>query len=124
MARGDNRAVLFVTDHIGPALRRRERCLVLAGIPSVLESERRPSAIYYKLCVADADAVPAHLALAMGGCARPPRLREPATPALIDGLGDVAGMLRDEAGIAASKLLDALRAAAPLLLATLFDSGA
>jgi len=94
---------------------------MLAGITSELEAERRPSGVYYKLCVADADAVPAHLALALGGCARPPRLREPATPALIDGLGDVAGMLRDEAGIAASKLLDALRAAAPLLVATLFD---
>src|SRR6516164_8658696 len=124
MARGDNRAVLFITDRIGPALRRRERCLVLAGIPSVLETERRPSGVYYKLCVADADAVPAHLALGLGGCARPPRLREPATPALSDGLGDVAGMLRDEAGIAATMLLDAVRAAAPLLLATLFDSGA
>lgn len=95
-----------------------------AGIPSELESERRPSGVYYKLCVADADAVPAHLALALGGCARPPRLREPGTPALIEGLGDVAGMLRDEAAIAATRLLDAVRAAAPLLLATLFDSGA
>jgi len=72
--------------------------------------------------VADADAVPAHLALSLGRCARPPRLREPATPALIDGLGDVAGMLRDEAGIAATRLLDAIRAAGPLLLGTLFDS--
>ena len=124
MARGDNRAVLFITDRIGPALRRRERCLVLAGIPSVLESERLPSGVYYKLCVADADAVPAHLALAMGGCARAPRLRQPTTPALIDGLGDVAGMLRDEAGIAAARLLAAVRAAAPLLLAALLDSGA
>ena len=124
MARGDNRAVLFVTDHIGPALRRRERCLVLAGIPSVLESERLPSGVYYKLCVGDADAVPAHLALALGGCTRPPRLREPATPALIDGLGDVAGMLRDEAGFAAARLLAAVWAAAPLLIATLLDSGA
>jgi hypothetical protein len=33
-------------------------------------------------------------------------------------------MLRDEAGIAAARLLDAARAVAPLLLATLFDSGA
>jgi hypothetical protein len=124
VAHGDNRAVLFVTDRIGPALRRRERCLLLAGIPSVVESERRPSGIYYKLRVADADAVPAHLALAMGGCARPPRLRESAPPPLIDGLGDVAGMLRDEAGIAAARLFAAVRAAAPLLLAALLDSGA
>ena len=124
MARGDNRAVLFITDRIGPALRRRERCLVLAGIPSVLESERLPSGVYYKLCVGDADAVPAHLALAMGGCARAPRLRQPTTPALIDGLGDVAGMLGDEARIAAARLLDAVRVAAPLLLARVFDSDA
>jgi hypothetical protein len=97
---------------------------MLAGITCELEAERLPSGVYYKLCVADADAVPAHLALALGGCTRSPRLREPAAPAFIDGLGDVAGMLGDEARIAAARLLDAVRAAAPLLLASLFDSGA
>jgi hypothetical protein len=117
-----SRAVVFVSDRAGPALRRRERCLGLAGIACVLESERRPSGVYYKLCVADADAVAAHLALAMGGCARHPGLREPVTPTLADGLGEVAGMLRDEAVIAATRLVDAVRAAAPRLLASLRDA--
>lgn len=121
MAQVESRAVVFVTDRAGPALRRRERCLDLAGIACTLESERRPSGIYYKLCVADADAVAAYLALAMGRCERPPRLREPVTPPLTDALGDVAGMLRDEAVIAAGRLIDAVRAAAPRLLATLRD---
>jgi hypothetical protein len=121
VAQVESRAVVFVTDRAGPALRRREHCLGLAGIACVLESERRPSGVYYKLCVADADAVAAHLALAMGGCARPPRLRQPVTPALTDTLGEVAGMLRDEAVIAAGRLVDAVRAAAPRLLASLRD---
>lgn len=122
MAKIECRAVVFVTDRAGPALRRRERCLGLAGIACTLESERRPSGIYFKLCVADADAVAAHLALSMGGCERPPRLREPVTPPLTDSLGDVAGMLRDEAVIAAGRLIDAVRTAAPRLLASLRDA--
>ena len=121
MDRLEPRAVVFVTDRAGPALRRRERCLGLAGIACTLESERRPSGIYYKLCVADTDAVAAHLALAMGGCGRTPRLRPPAAPVLTDGLSDVAGMLRDEALIAAGRLIDVVRAAAPRLLSTLRD---
>jgi len=63
-------AVVFVSNRAGAALRRRERCLKLAGIPHGVEAERRPSGTYYKLCVRENDAVAAHLALQMGGCGR------------------------------------------------------
>jgi hypothetical protein len=55
-------AVVFVSDRSGAALRRRERCLKLAGIPHGIEAERRPSGTYYKLLVREQDAVAAHLA--------------------------------------------------------------
>src|SRR5579884_1507572 len=48
---GEARAVVFVADRSGPALRRRERCLKLAGIPHTVAVERRPSGTYYKLSV-------------------------------------------------------------------------
>jgi len=110
------RAVVFVSDRDGPALRRRERCLTMAGIAYGLEAERRPSATYYKLCVAERDAVNAYLALGAGGCGRSPHLREHQEPGVTESLSDVAGMLRDEAAVAAGKLLDAVRVAAPQLL--------
>src|SRR4029453_8294541 len=91
------RAVVFVTERTGPALRRRERCLELAGIAYSLESEPRPSGPYWKLCGAGADAVTASLAPGAGGCQRRPRLQEHLVPGLTESLADVAGMLRDEA---------------------------
>jgi hypothetical protein len=116
---GELRAVVFVSDRTGPALRRRERCLELAGIQCSVESERRPSGTYFKLCVAERDAVNAYLALGVGGCGRQPRLHEPGGPGLTESLSDVAGMLRDEAAIAAEKLVDTVRGVAPQLLAGL-----
>jgi hypothetical protein len=113
------RAVVFVSDRDGQALRRRERCLADAGIAHDLESERRASATYYKLCVSEGDAVNAYLALGAAGCGRPGRLREHPEPGVTEALSDVAGMLRSEAAVAATKLLDAVRVAAPQLLETL-----
>jgi hypothetical protein len=113
------RAVIFVSDRDGQALRRRERCLGLAGIAYELASERRAAATYYKLCVSEHDAVNAYLALAAGGCARAGRLRARPEPGLGEALSDVAGMLRDEAAVAAARLLDAVKVAAPQLLETL-----
>jgi len=111
--------VVFVSDRDGQALRRRERCLEEAGIAHALESERRASATYYKLCVSEGDAVNAYLALGAGGCRRPVRLREHAEPGVTEALSDVAGMLRSEATVAATMLLDAVKVAAPQLLETL-----
>ena len=68
-------AVVFVTDRAGAALRRREHCLKLAGIPYVLQAERRPSGTYHKICVREADAIQAHLALQMGGHQRTVKLQ-------------------------------------------------
>ena len=68
--------VVFVTDRAGAALRRREHCLKLAGIPYVLQAERRPAGTYHKICVRELDAVQAHLALQMGGHHRSVRLQE------------------------------------------------
>jgi len=115
----DRRAVVFVSDRTGPALRRRERCLEMAGIQYALESERRPSGTYFKLSVAEADAVNAYLALGMGGCGRQVPLHEHAVPGLAESLSDVAVMLRDEAAIAAEKLVATVRVVAPQLLAGL-----
>jgi hypothetical protein len=114
-----SRAVVFVSDRTGRALRRRERCLELAGIAYSLESERRPSGTYWKLCVAAPDAVNAYLALDLGGCKRQPRLHERSIPGLAESLSDVAGMLRDEAALAAEKLVDTLRVVAPQVLSGL-----
>ncbi len=111
-----SRAVVFVCERTGPALRRRERCLELAEIAYSLESERRPSGTYWKLCVAEHDAINAYLALGAGGCQRRPRLHEHPVPGLTESLADVAGMLRDEAAIAAEKLVDTVRVVAPQLL--------
>jgi hypothetical protein len=116
---GEFQAVVFVSDRAGPALRRRERCLALAGIAYTIASERRPSGVYYKLCVPDRDAVSAHLALGMGGCRRPPRLGEQAGPGLAESLADVADMFRSEAALAAGRLVDTVRTVAPQLVAAL-----
>ena len=113
------RAVFFVSARDGQALRRRERCVALAGIAFELASERRAAATYYKLCVSEHDAVDAYLALGAGGYGRARRLREHPEPGLTEALSDVAGMLRDEAAVAAGRLLDAVKDAAPHLLDTL-----
>ena len=92
------RTIVFVTDRHGPALRRRERCLELAGIAHVVQPERRPSGTYYTLCVHDQDALGAHLALQMGGCRRSPGLRPPRNEGL-DALVDFGRAMSRELGL-------------------------
>jgi hypothetical protein len=108
-------AVVFVSDRSGTALRRRERCLKLAGVAYSVEAERRPSGTYYKLCVREADAVAAHLALQMGGCSRSLRLRENHA-SVSSALRDVAQTLWDELVLLAGRLVDFVKQAAPRLL--------
>jgi hypothetical protein len=108
-------AVVFVSDRTGAALRRRERCLKLAGIPYVLDAERRPSGTYYKLSVRETDAVAAHLALQMGGCGRSLRLRENQSTVGM-ALKEMAQALWDEVVLLATQLLDFVRDVAPRLL--------
>jgi hypothetical protein len=67
--------VVFVSDRPDGALRRRERCLVRAGLACSILSERRASGTYFKLCVREHDVVDAHLALRLGGFCRSARLR-------------------------------------------------
>jgi hypothetical protein len=108
-------AVVFVSDRSGAALRRRERCLKLAGIPHAIEAERRPSGTYYKLIVREHDAVAAHLALQMGGCGRNLKLQE-STPTLGATFRDLARTLWDELALLAGKLVDLVWSVAPRLL--------
>jgi hypothetical protein len=108
-------AVVFVSDRSGAALRRRERCLKLAGIPHAIEAERRPSGTYYKLIVREHDAVAAHLALQMGGCGRTLKLQE-ATPTLGATFRDLARTLWDELTLFAGKVMDLVWSVAPRLL--------
>jgi hypothetical protein len=108
-------AVVFVSDRSGAALRRRERCLKLAGIPHGIEAERRPSGTYYKLLVREQDAVAAHLALQMGGCGRTLKLQE-STPTLGATFRDLARTLWDEISLLAGKVVDFVRQVAPRLL--------
>ena len=108
-------AVVFVSNRAGAALRRRERCLKLAGIPHGVEAERRPSGTYYKLCVRENDAVAAHLALQMGGCGRTVKLQD-SRPSFIDTLREIARAALEELTLLATKLLDAIRGIAPILL--------
>ena len=108
-------AVVFVSDRSGAALRRRERCLKLAGIPHSIEAERRPSGTYYKLIVREADAVAAHLALQMGGCSRTLKLQE-TTPTLGATFRDLARTMWDELVLLASKVTDFFWSVAPRLL--------
>ena len=109
-------AVVFVSDRSGAALRRRERCLKLAGIPHEVEAERRPSGTYYKLCVREPDAVAAHLALQMGGCGRSLRLKESQSN-VGSALRDMIGTLRDEVLLLVGRVVDFVRGVAPRLLA-------
>ena len=109
-------AVVFVSNRAGAALRRRERCLKLAGIPHGVQAERRPSGTYYKLCVRENDAVAAHLALQMGGCGRTVKLQDP-QPSFIDTLREIARAALEELSLLVAKVVDAIRGIAPLLLA-------
>jgi len=108
-------AVVFVSDRSGAALRRRERCLKLAGIFHTIEAERRPSGTYYKLLVREQDAVAAHLALQMGGCGRSLKLQE-TTPTLGATLRDLARTVWDEITLLAGRVVDAVWSVAPRLL--------
>ena len=108
-------AVVFVSDRSGAALRRRERCLKLAGIPHSIEAERRPSGTYYKLIVREQDAVAAHLALQMGGCGRTLKLQE-TTPTLGATFRDLAHTVWDELSLLAAKVVDLVWSVAPRLL--------
>jgi hypothetical protein len=114
-------AVVFVSNRAGAALRRRERCLKLAGIPHGVQAERRPSGTYYKLCVRENDAVAAHLALQMGGCGRTVKLQDP-QPSFIDTLREIARAALEEISLLMTKLVDAIRGIAPLLLTPPKDS--
>src|SRR5262249_61382767 len=96
------RAVVFVSDRDGQALRRRERCLAQAGIAHALESERRASATYYKLCVSEGDAVNAYLALGAGGYGRSAPPREHPETRGTHGLSGGARELRAQAARAAA----------------------
>lgn len=109
-------AVVFVADRSGAALRRRERCLKLAGIAHAVVMERRPSGTYYKLCVREGDAVAAHLALQMGGVSRSVKLREPAATSTFDAVREFGRALWDEVVYLASRFLDLVWETAPRLL--------
>jgi len=108
------RAVVFVCDRQGPALGRRERCLRLAGIPFAIDPERRPSGTYYKLYVRERDAVAAHLALQMGGCAKSSSLTR-GQPGVLESLKDVATTLWEEVVLLFGRLVDLVREAPRLL---------
>ena len=108
-------AVVFVCDRQGPALERRQRCLKLAGILHTVETEHRPSGTYYKLRVRERDAVAAHLALQMGGCARSSRLQERSTT-MFAALRDVARTFWDEAVLLLGRIRDLFRLPLPRLL--------
>ena len=107
-------AVVFVCDRQGPALGRRERCLRLAGIPFGIDPERRPSGTYYKLYVREKDAVAAHLALQMGGCAKSSALTRQ-QPGILESVKDVATALWEEAVLLFGRLVDLVREVPRLL---------
>ena len=115
-AEGDLQAVVFVCDRNGAALRRRERCLKLAGIAHLVEAERRPSGTYYKLSVQEKDAVAAHLALQMGGCGRTLKLREQHRSGSLEALREVGRTVWEELRHLLTCLADFARRVAPRLL--------
>ena len=112
---GEPQAVVFVSDRAGAALRRRERCLKLAGIVHEVRTERRPSGTYYKLCVRETDTVGAHLALQMGGCNRSVKLQE-TQPTLTATFRELGRTLWDEVALLVGKVKDFVRGIAPRLL--------
>jgi hypothetical protein len=114
-AAAEPQAVVFVSDRSGAALRRRERCLKLAGIWHAIDAERRPSGTYYKLCVRQSDAVAAHLALQMGGCGRSLRLQDSRT-SVSAALREIARAAWDELMLLLGRVVDVVRDVAPRLL--------
>jgi hypothetical protein len=112
---GGPSAVVFVCDRQGAALQRRERCLKLAGIVYAVEAERRPSGTYYKLCVREADAVAAHLALQMGGCGRSSRLRQTRSSVRTT-LRELMQAFWDEIVLLAGRVADRIWSVTPRLL--------
>ena len=108
-------AVVFVSNRAGAALRRRERCLKLAGIPHGVQAERRPSGTYYKLCVRENDAVAAHLALQMGGCGRSVKLQDP-TPSLFETMREIARAALEEATLLLNRAVALVRGLTPKIL--------
>jgi len=112
---GEPQAVVFVGDRAGAALRRRERCLKLAGIVHEIRTERRPSGTYYKLCVRESDTVAAHLALQMGGCNRSLKLKE-SRSSVTATVREMSRTLWDEAVLLFWRVADFVRAATPRLL--------
>ena len=111
----DWRGVVFVSDRSGAPLRRRERCLELAGIASSIVTERRPSGTYYKLCVREEETVDAHLALQLGGFCRSVRLRR-RSPGVSAAIEEIASGAWDELLDLLSRLVDLVRSAPRLLL--------
>jgi hypothetical protein len=111
----DWRAVVFVSDRTDAGLRRRERCLKLAGIASSLVTERRPSGTYYKLCVQEGDVLDAHLALRLGGFCRSVRLRS-ARPSVAARLEQLVRETLEEALHLLNRLVDLVRQSPRLLV--------
>lgn len=111
----DWRAVVFVSDRTDAALRRRERCLKLAGIASSVVIERRPSGTYHKLCVREGDVLNAHLSLRLGGFCKTVRLR-PERAGVSARLEQVIRETLEEAMLLLNRIVDFVRDS-PLLLA-------
>jgi hypothetical protein len=112
----DWRGVVFVACRPDAALRRRERCLTLAGIASTVLTERRPSGAYYKLCVREEQILDAHLALRLGGFCRSLRL-ERRRSGVLDAIEDWVRDFWEEALLRLARVLDLLGAIPPRLAA-------
>ena len=111
----DWRGVVFVSDRSAASLRRRERCLELAGITSSIVTERRPSGTYYKLCVREEDTVDAHLALQLGGFCRSVKLRRN-NRGVTDVIEDLASGAWEEFLALLDRVAELVRTAPRLLL--------
>jgi hypothetical protein len=101
-------AVVYVSDRRTRGLRRRERCLKVAGIAHAVLTERRPSGTYHKLCVRTDDAVAAHLALRMAGHRRSVRLRE-RRPGVRGALYELRTAVWDEVRSFLDRIVDLVR---------------
>ena len=108
-------AVVYVSDRRTRGLRRRERCLKVAGIACAILTERRPSGTYHKLCVRTDDAVAAHLALRTAGHRRSIRLQE-RRPGVQGALHVLRTAVWDEVRSFVDRILDMVRGTAERLL--------
>src|SRR5919197_5418397 len=115
------RGVIFASDRAGAALRRRERCLELAGLAYTTLSERRPSGTYYKLCVREQDLLDAHFALQMAGLCRSLRVKRQRW-SVPRALGEFTQDVLDEVMLLLSRLFGLVRDAPHLLLGPLTSS--